>query len=153
MTNSLDILAVLISFIAGVNIVISRTLNAKLAERTSLRTGTFYNYIVGLLVAIPVYFLLGRNETAFTEFVFSPKLYIYLGGLTGVCVVLLNNITVTKISSFYLSLFLFTGQVFTGILIDIIISKTFSVQNLIGGLFVAAGLCVNLIIDRRQKIT
>jgi transporter family-2 protein len=149
MTNNFDVLAVFVSFFAGVNIVISRTLNAKLAVLTSIRTGTFYNYLIGLLVAVPVCFLFGKNEAAITSFVFSPKIYLYLGGILGVCVVLLSNITVTKISAFYLSLFLFIGQVFSGILIDAIISQTFSPRNMIGGTFVAMGLCINLLLDRK----
>ena len=152
MTNNFDVLAVLVSFFAGVNIVISRTLNAKLAEYTSVRISTFYNYLIGLLIAVPVCFIFGKREAAFTDFVFLPKIYIYLGGILGVCVVLLSNITVAKISAFYLSLFLFTGQVFSGILIDVIISQTFSPRNMIGGVFVAIGLCVNLILDRRDKL-
>jgi transporter family-2 protein len=153
MTNNFDILAILVSFIAGVNIVISRTLNAKLAEYTSIRTSTFYNYLLGLFIAVPVYFLFGRNEAVFTGFAVSPKIYIYLGGIFGVCVVLLSNITVAKISAFYLSLFLFIGQVFSGILIDVAISKTFSPRNMTGGIFVAVGLCVNLLSDRNKANT
>ena len=61
MIDNFDLLAVLLSFIAGINLVISRTLNAKLAEKTSIRIGTFYNYLIGLLITIPVYFLLVRN--------------------------------------------------------------------------------------------
>ena len=149
MTNNFDLLAVVISFIAGVNIVISRTLNAKLAERTSIRASTFFNYLTGLLISIAVCLLFGRSGPDLTGFVVSPKAYIYFGGLFGVCVVLLSNITVAKISAFYLSLFLFIGQVFSGILIDAIISQAFSPQNMIGGVFVAAGLCVNLLLDRK----
>jgi len=80
------------------------------------------------------------------NFAISPKLYIYLGGILGVCVVLLSNMTVAKISAFYLSLFLFVGQVFTGILMDIVLSQVFSLRNLIGGIFVIVGLCVNLLL-------
>ena len=150
MTNNFDVLAVLVSFFAGVNIVISRTLNARLAGLTSVCTSTFYNYLIGLLMAIPVCFLFGGNEAAFAGFVFSPRIYIYLGGILGVCVVLLSNITVAKISAFYLSLFLFIGQVFSGIVIDMVISRTFSPRNMVGGIFVAAGLCINLLLDRKK---
>jgi transporter family-2 protein len=153
MTNNFDILAVMLSFIAGISIVISRTLNAKLAECTTIHTSTFYNYLIGLLFAIPIYFLFGKNEAAFTNFVVSPKIYIYFGGIIGVCVVLLSNITVVKISAFYLSLFLFIGQVFSGILIDMVISQTFSPRNLIGGIFVAVGLCINLLLDRKKTLS
>jgi transporter family-2 protein len=149
MTNNFDLLAVSVSFLAGVTIVVSRTLNAKLAELTSIRISTFYNYIIGFLVAVPVCFLFGGNEPAFANFAFSPGIYIYFGGIIGVGVVLLSNITVTKISSFYLSLFLFIGQVFSGILIDMVISQTFSPRNLIGGVVVAIGLSVNLLLDKK----
>jgi transporter family-2 protein len=108
MINNFDLLAIILSFIAGVNLVISRTLNAKLAEFTSIRIGTFYNYLIGLLITIPVYFILGGNEAFSVNFVLSPKIYIYFGGIIGVCVVLLSNIIVIKISAFYLSLLFFT---------------------------------------------
>ena len=150
MTNNFDVLAVVISFFAGVNIVVSRTLNAKLAECTSVRTGTFYNYVTGLLISVLVCLLFGRGEAAFESFVLSPRIYIYFGGIFGVCIVLLSNMTVMKISAFYLSLFLFIGQVFSGILIDVVITGTFSPRNLIGGVFVALGLCVNLLLDRKS---
>ena len=152
MINNFEIVAVIASFIAGVNIVVSRTLNAKLADATSVHVSTFYNYFVGLIVAIPVFLLLGRNEMVFSEFAFSPSLstwYIYLGGVLGVCVVLLSNVTVVKISAFYLTLLIFVGQVFSGVVIDIVISQEISVRNLIGGVLVAVGLSANLLIDKK----
>jgi transporter family-2 protein len=149
MTDNFDLLAVVVSFLAGITIVVSRTLNAKLAECTSIRISTFFNYLIGLLVSIPVFFIFGGNETAFADFTFSPNIYIYFGGIFGVCIVLLSNITVTKISAFYLSLFMFIGQVFSGILVDVVLSQAFSPRNMIGGVFVTAGLCVNLLLDRK----
>ncbi|MCL2699082.1 MAG: DMT family transporter [Defluviitaleaceae bacterium] len=142
--------AVAVSFAAGVCIVISRTLNARLSELTSVHISTFFNYFVGLIVSVFVYFLLGSQENIFA-FTVSPNLYIYLGGILGVAVVLLSNITVTKISAFYLTLLIFVGQVFSGILIDIIISQAFSPHNLIGGILVTIGLCVNLLLDKRTS--
>jgi len=150
MINNFEIIAVVVSFAAGVNIILSRTLNGKLSNLTSERVSTFYNYIVGLIISIPVFLLLGRNEIILTEFAFSPRWYIYLGGVLGVCVVLIGNITVVKISAFYLTLLIFIGQVFTGVLIDMIISQQLSSRNLIGGVLVAAGLSVNLFLDNKR---
>ncbi len=149
MMNGFDALAVLVSFLAGVILVISRTLNAKLADRTSMTASTFYNYLIGLIVAVPVYALLGRNELLLTTFSFSPEVYIYLGGIVGVCVVQLSNMIVAKVSGFYFSLFTFIGQVFSGILIDSLILRAFSPRILIGGILVTAGLCINLLLDRK----
>ena len=150
MITNFEIIAVIVSFIAGINIVISRTLNAKLAVLTSIRTGTFYNYLVGLIFSIPVLLLFGSQEKHITEFVFSPNWHIYLGGILGVCVVLLSNVTVVKVSAFYLTLLIFIGQVFSGVLIDVVITQVLSPNNLIGGILVTIGLCVNLLLDRKR---
>ena len=150
MINNFEILAVIVSFATGVCIVISRILNAKLATLTSVRTSTFYNYIIGLIIATAVFFLLGRNELIYTKLVFSPDVYIYFGGILGACIVLISNMTVAKISAFYLTLLVFVGQVFSGVLIDMLISREFSPRNLIGGILVAVGLCVNLLLDNKR---
>lgn len=67
----------------------------------------------------------------------------------GLCTVLISNVIVTKVPAFYLSLLMFVGQVFTGILLDALISGSFSMQLLIGGALVAAGLSVDLMLDKR----
>jgi transporter family-2 protein len=150
MINSFEALAVIMSFAAGAAIVISRTLNAKLASLTSVRISTFFNYSIGLIASVLVLAALGRYEAIFTEFSFSTNVYIYLGGILGVAVVLLSNITVAKISAFYLTLLAFVGQVFTGIIIDAVISRELSSRNLIGGLLVSVGLCANLLMDKKE---
>jgi transporter family-2 protein len=149
MINSFEVLAVMVSFAAGVCIVISRTLNAKLSGLTSVWISTFYNYLFGLIMAVFVFFILGRNELNGIKLIISPDFYIYFGGMLGVCVVFLSNITVAKISAFYLTLLIFVAQVFSGVIIDIIISREFSSRNLIGGVLVALGLCVNLMLDNK----
>jgi len=150
MISNFEIIAVILAFVSGATIVISRTLNAKLADTTSTNISTFYNYIVGLVISIPVFLILGSNEISLMEFTLSPNWYIYLGGVLGVCVVLLGNITVMKISAFYLTLLIFIGQVFSGVLIDIVISQELSPRNLIGGVLVTLGLSINLILDRKN---
>lgn len=150
MISSFQTAAVIASFTAGVTIVVSRTLNAGLAGRTSVRTSTLYNYMIGLVVSVPVLLILGRNEPSLAVFGFSAEWYIYFGGILGVCVVLLSNITVMKVSSLYLTLLVFIGQVFSGVLIDVLISKELSYRNMIGGALVTAGLCVNLLLDRKK---
>jgi len=151
MISDFEIFAVIFSFLAGVCIVVSRTINAKLASHTSVNVSTFYNYLIGLLVSLPVLLLLGNKETALAEFVLTPNWYIYLGGILGVCVIVLSNITAVRISAFYLTLLIFIGQIFSGVLADIVISQEVSVRNMIGGIFVTAGLCLNLLMDHRNK--
>ena len=156
MINNFEIVAVIVSFAAGIIIVVSRTLNAKLSDLTNVRTSTFYNYAVGLVGSVLVFLILGREDmllfTGFDGFnIFSSNWWIYLGGILGVCVVLLSNITALKISAFYLTLLIFIGQIFSGITIDVIITQQLSYRNLIGGVLVALGLCVNLFLDSRTQ--
>lgn len=151
MVRDFYILALFLSFLSGVTIVLSRSLNAKLAGATSVTVGAFFNFFAGLLMAFLVYALLGSGEAGLVEaFAFSSFLPIYLGGAVGVFVVIINNHVVSKIPAFYFSLLLFIGQVFSGIVIDMFIVGTFSPANLIGAVFVAGGLCVNLFLDVRK---
>ncbi len=149
MTDRFEIVAVLVSLATGVTVIVSRTINAKLADLTSKSISTFYNYVVGLICSIVLYLALGSGESVNPAI--APDWYIFTGGALGMCVVWLSNVTVMKISAFYLSLLLFIGQVFSGLVIDALIAQAFSPRNLIGGVLVAAGLCVNLVLERRVK--
>jgi len=156
MITGFEMVAVIISFLAGVCIVLSRTLNAKLAEKTGGYVSVFYNYFIGLAVAVLAFALLGRGEidwavmSASREFV-SRDWWIYLGGVLGVTVVFLGNVVAVRISAFYLTLLIFVGTVFTGVAIDIVLTQAFSTRNLIGGVLVAGGMAANLMMDHRMR--
>lgn len=142
---------ILVSLASGVTIVVSRTLNAGLAQQIGEGPSTFYNYAVGLAVALLALGLLGRGEPLFAGGAVSWSLPMYLGGGIGVLVVFLSNLTVKKVSSFYMTLLVFIGQVFTGLGLDLFLTGRFSRRNLVGGLLVAAGLTLNLLLDRRRE--
>ena len=142
------LLAVIVSFASGITTVLSRTVNSLLAHSTNVWKSTLYNYVTGLFVAVIVLFLLGRQEPDPLTAGLSPDLWIYLGGILGVFVVFLANAIVSKISSFYMTLLLFIGQVFTGLILDAFLSQSFSLERLIGGILVAAGLSFNLWMDK-----
>lgn len=152
MTEAFDPLAVLASLAAGVILLAARTLNARLAQRTSLYASTFYNYVVGLAVALAVCLLFGRSEPMFASFALSPKAWFYFGGPLGVCIVLLLNYTVAKVSALNMSLFLFIGQVFAGLTIDGLLLGAFSPRLIIGGVLVAAGTAANVVMERRATV-
>jgi transporter family-2 protein len=143
---------IIVSLLSGVSIVVSRTINASLAQQTSVLTSTFFNHGVGLAVSAPILFIAGRSEPMLVQFSLSSEVWIYLGGIMGVGLVTLMNAAVCKISSFYMTLLMFAGQVFAGIVVDIMLSGVFSLNNLIGGVLVAVGLAQNLIVDRRANL-
>jgi transporter family-2 protein len=140
------LLAALAAFGTGASIVTSRVLNARLAAHIGTRRGVWICHVMGLLVALPVLFLAGRGELG-TPFVFSPQLFIYIGGIMGVVVIMTDNITAVRIPAFYLALLLFVGQISAGMGVDFVLERTLSIQNILGAGLVAAGLCVNVIIS------
>lgn len=145
---ALPVAAVIVS---GALLVVSRSYNARLAEQTSVYISTFFNYVCGLVTAIPVFLLLGRREPVFLGFFLSQDWWIYLGGAIGVATVWLSSVVVVRIPQLYITLLMFVGQVFTGVLIDALIDGAFSMENIVGGCFVALGLAINLLFERRAS--
>lgn len=141
-------LPVFISLLSGITVVLSRTVNAGMSEQTGALKGSFINHLTGLPVTLILLLLLGKNEAVFKGFIPSPHVWIYLGGILGVITVLLFNVTVPKIPSFRLTLLSFTGQIFTGILLDLITQKGFTIATFSGGLLVAAGVGITMAGER-----
>jgi len=142
--------AVALSFSSGITVVLSRTVNAGLAKHSGALQGSFINHLVGLPVTVCALFLLGGNDPIFTGFAASSGWWTYFGGVFGVFVVLLLNVTVPRIPGFRLTLLSFTGQIFTGIALDFITKQGYSQTTFFGGLIVAAGVGTIMLIEHLQ---
>lgn len=149
MWDDFKLFPVLASLAAGILVLLSRLLNGGLARRTSLGNSTFFNYVTGLSGALILLLLSGSRPTL--SFALGGPVYIYMGGFLGGIIVLLSSFCVGKIPSFYMTLVLFVGQVFAGILLDMLLTGTFPLNNFIGGLLVLAGLILNLVVDRKYE--
>ena len=141
-----------LAILAGVSIVISRTFNSNLASKIGIFQGTFINYIVGLFFSFLFFFISRESLNISTASLHSIPIWAYLGGLTGVLVVTLSNFITPRISAFYLTLIIFIGQLFVGIIIDYFASNMLSPGKLIGGFLVLMGLAYNLIIDFKKAV-
>jgi transporter family-2 protein len=146
MLNEFRPLPVLLSLLAGVTVLFSRLVNGRLARETSLGTGALYNYLVGLLAALLLLFL--TKSSPAWSFSLSGPPSLYLGGVLGAVIVLLSNFIVGRISSFYMALALFVGQVSASLLLDMLLTRSFPLRTAIGGLFVLGGLVINLMQDK-----
>ena len=136
---------ILISVLSGAIVVIARILNTRLAEKVGLIQSSFFNYFTGLLSSL-LLFTIMRNSITINDF-FKIPLWAYLGGLLGIVIVILSSVVTPKMSSFYITLIIFIGQLFTGIIIDCISTRTIPFAKIIGGLFVIVGLAYNLHVD------
>ena len=136
---------ILISIASGAIVVISRILNTRLSEKVGLIGSTFFNYFTGLLSAL-ILFAIVKDKITLSEF-YNIPFWAYLGGALGIVVVILSSVVTPKMSSFYITLIIFIGQLFTGIIIDCITIKTIPFAKIVGGLLVVFGLAYNLHVD------
>ena len=143
--------AIFVCIAAGIFIVAARNINSMLAEKKGLYVSTFFNYLTGIFFA--VLFLLFSSETLRLSVKSMGQVpwWAYLGGLVGVVVVTMSNHLTPKISAFYMTLIIFIGQLFTGIVIDYFALHILSVGKLSGGLLVLLGLACNLYFDKKTQ--
>ena len=149
MWDDFKLIPVVVSLLAGVTVLVSRLINGQQSKHTGLLGSTLINYLTGLIGSLILLTFTGRAPS-FSQAMGGPA-YIYLGGVMGGVIVLLSSFCVGKIPSFYMTLAFFVGQVFAGLLLDMALAQTFPVNSLIGGLFVLAGLTVNLALDRAYE--
>lgn len=142
---------VILSLLTGVTLTLARYLNAQLAARTSTLVSTWYNYVVGLTVAAIVWAGACMTGTSFVPGALVPPAWIYLGGAIGVMIVLQANISTRHLSAFAMTLVLFIGQIFMGVVLDAALTHTFPMVNMVGGIFVLVGLAANMFVDARMK--
>lgn len=139
------IFAVALSLSAGITVVMSRTVNARLSTETSPLVGSLINHMVGLPICFILAIVLQRPIWFMA---ISIKPWLYLGGVLGVVTVLLFNITVPKVSAFRLTVLSFTGQIFTGITLDIALGLEYSTATFAGGLVIATSLLANMLLEQ-----
>lgn len=139
-----------LAILTGVSIVLSRIINYVLADKIGLLQGTFFNYLVGFLGSFVLLLVSGDTMKLFSLSSFQGSWWAYLGGLVGIVTISLSSFLSSKISAFYLTLILFIGQLFAGMLLDYIASGVFSINKVLGGTLVIIGLGYNLWIDTKN---
>lgn len=146
-------MAILLAILAGVSIVLSRIVNFVLSEKIGLFQSTFFNYLTGFLGSLVLVLISGETFALFAPASYQGTWWAYIGGAVGVGVISLSSYLSSKISAFYLTLLLFIGQLFGGMVLDYFVSGDFSMQKIIGGILVVAGLGYNLWIDSKGTHT
>lgn len=139
--------AVVISFGGGITTVLSRTVNARLSQHVGALAGSFINHVVGLPVTVVICMAIVPGALSAVLPNFVPVPYIYVGGIMGVCSVILYNVTVPRVAAFQLTMLGFVGQVFMSIAIDLLLQNDYAQVTFIGGLLVAAGVALNMVLD------
>lgn len=142
-------MALTMAVAAGVSAVFSRLANARLSLRTSAAGSTFTNHWVGLVGSVLLMLVAEPDIMGCLQGAAAP-VWAFGGGIIAVGMITLWNIAGPKVSAFRLTLLSFVGQVFMGIVIDLLIGNGFSKQIFIGGVFVVIGVVLNMMTDKEK---
>jgi len=138
------------SVLSGFTVVLSRQLNSELSGKIGVFGAAWTNYLMGLILSSLV-FIISPLFVPVTKLPdYPPSFHIFLGGAIGSVIVILSNICVSKMSSFIMTLLMFAGQVFGGLIIDSLVSGSFSLSSFVGGVFAFLGLFLIKIGEKAQ---
>lgn len=136
--------SVMLALLAGVSIVISRSINALLAEKIGALSGSFFNYATGLIASVVFLLLFGLSTLSSVSLLQdSGNMILLLGGVIGVINIILPNRIVSLIPPLQLTLIVFTAQLASGMLLDYFLLDLFSIRKLIGCSIVVIGLLIH----------
>ena len=116
------IFSIFCALATGTTKVLSRSINSRLSDKTSLLNSTFLNFVTGLLFSTilityfhkPKYINVRRVEP-----------WMLLGGAISILIVFLLSYSLKNITSVNMTALLFIGQMTTGLILDFIINNTF----------------------------
>lgn len=137
----------LLPFFVGFLIVFSAIVNGQLAIKVGTMKSIQMNYFVGSIMACLMTLLVGQTGGGLSRFQTLPAIFL-IGSLFGLCVLLLMNTIVLKISTFYIVLLPFVGQMLVSACIDYFYLNYLSKGKIIGGLLILTGVVYNAIIER-----
>ena len=144
---------VLISLGAGITVVLSRIVNAHLSQRIGTLQGALVNHLVGLPFCLLLALAITEASASQPFISGSFRLWIWCGGILGVVTVAMCNVIVPKLPAYQLSLFMFCGQLFCGMMLDVFGGGMLNKREFGAGILVAAGIAVSQVakICRERK--
>ena len=135
--------SIFFALLAGVSIVLSRSVNALLAEKIGALSSSFFNYASGLLASLAFLLLFAPHISPALPQLKNGNAILLMGGVIGVINIILLNRIVTRIPPLQLTLIVFVAQLASGMLLDYFLLDLFSMRKLIGCSIVVIGLLIH----------
>lgn len=145
-------IAIICATLAGITIVLSRSINGLLSQRVGAYQSTFYNYFTGFITSFLVMLCIGMPYLNQIKILDINNPFIYVGGIIGVFNILILNIIVPKVSPIQLTLITFVAQLISGMVLDYYIYQMFSTQKIIGCLIVVIGLIIYQLAEKQDSL-
>lgn len=132
---------VLIAFLGGASVSLSRQINGRLSLSTSALHASFWNHAVGF--AFLTLLALGLGGL-WTPGIAEVPYWAYLGGTIGVVFIALSSWLVAKIGAAQTALLIIAGQMVFGVVLDIAMDAPGSpVARITGVGLILAGMLLN----------
>ncbi|NMC56616.1 MAG: hypothetical protein GYA50_05295 [Eubacteriaceae bacterium] len=145
---------IIMALVAGINIIISNSINAALGKRIGLLSNALVFYTIALFTSAAAFMLFSNGEPLRTEHAINIPYYVYIGTLIPIVTLFLNTYSMQKFSVVNYVLFTYIAEIITAVLIDYFINGIIQLPKIIGTVFMIAGIYAdNKIIqsDKRSK--
>ncbi|WP_258406084.1 DMT family transporter [Shewanella aegiceratis] len=127
---------ILLALLNGVCIGLCRILNGRLGQASDAYYASLWNHGVGFAL---LSLLLVLMPTTPISGLLDAPLYAWLGGVVGAGFVVLNTQVILRLGATLCSLLVISGQLFSGVLFDLIVKEVNQLQ-LLGVLFIFIGV-------------
>ncbi len=140
---------IILAIVTGMATMLAVIINAKLGDHIGVRQGGTINYIVGLIGSIIGMVAMTQTSVLLSMDVSRVPIYVFFGGIFGVCIIIITNIVVPNIPAVYTALLCFIGQMIAGIAIDYIFLDILSLPKVIGSLLIIVGMAYNSQLEKK----
>lgn len=130
----------LLAFIAGINIIISTSINSALGKRVGLLNNALIFYGVALASSMIVFVIFSGGEPLRAGNIQKIPGYVYLGMLIPIITLFLSTYTMQKFSVVNYVLITYIAEILTAVIIDYFISKTIQLPKITGAALMIIGL-------------
>lgn len=133
-------ISVLFACMAGMLVGLSRQLNGRLSLSTSPLIASFWNHIIGFGVLIALGLIAGGLLPVGAS---AAPWHAYLGGPIGVVFVAAGSWVIARIGAVNTALMIISGQMVSGVMLDLFRSKPISLwASILGVALIIAGIVV-----------
>ena len=132
--------AVVLAFLAGGLVTLSRQLNGRLSLSTSPMVASFWNHVVGFAVLTALGIFVGG---LIPDNLSTIPLIDFIGGPIGVVFVAMGSWLLVRIGAANTALLIVGGQMVSGVVLDWFLAETFKpAPSAIGVLLILAGMAL-----------
>lgn len=134
-------LYIFIALFNGVCIVMSRTLNGKLAQQRNAFYSALINHLIGFLFLTVIVLVLNQYQFNLTEI----PLIAFVGGIIGAFFVVINSYVLPLLGVMLTSVFVICGQMISSLVIDTVngIQNQNAYLQLIGVALIIVSVMIN----------